>query len=94
VNTRAVGFEKELVMRALNAITLLLIIIGGLNWGLIGVFDFDLVTAIFGNGPADADSASTLSRIVYILVAVSALYQLIPLGRIFSSDHISYRTAT
>ena len=60
-------------MRVINIITLILVIIGGINWGLMGLAQFDLVATLFG-GP---DSA--LSRIVYILVGVSALWQLIPL---------------
>ena len=61
-------------MRAINVLTLVLLIVGGLNWGLVGLFDFDLVAAIFGE-------MSPLSRIVYALVGASALYQLIPLFR-------------
>jgi uncharacterized membrane protein YuzA (DUF378 family) len=64
-------------MRAINLITLFLLIVGGLNWGLVGLFDFDLVAALFGE-------MSTLSRLVYILVGVSAVWQLIPLVRGFS----------
>lgn len=52
---------------ALYWISLLLVIIGGLNWGLIGFFDYNLVEAIFG-----IDSA--LSNIIYDLVGISALY--------------------
>ena len=59
-------------MKPLNITTLLLVIVGGLNWGLVGLFQFDLVAAIFGAG-------SALSRIVYILVGLSALWQLGPL---------------
>jgi uncharacterized membrane protein YuzA (DUF378 family) len=59
-------------MRAINTITLLLLIIGGLNWGLVGLFGFDLVATIFGK-------MSVLSRIVYVLVGLSALYQIVPL---------------
>jgi uncharacterized membrane protein YuzA (DUF378 family) len=59
-------------MRAINTLTLLLLIIGGLNWGLVGLFGFDLVATIFGE-------MSVLSRIVYVLVGLSALYQIIPL---------------
>lgn len=61
-------------MRVLNTITLILLIVGGLNWGLVGLFDFDLVAAIFGE-------MSVLSRIVYVLVGLAALWQLIPLFR-------------
>jgi len=56
-------------MKALKLISQILIIVGGLNWGLIGLFSFDLVAAIFGE-------MSVLSRIVYTLVGISALYQL------------------
>jgi uncharacterized membrane protein YuzA (DUF378 family) len=59
-------------MRAITTITLVLLIVGGLNWGLVGLFGFDLVAALFGE-------MSLLSRIVYSLVGLSALWQLIPL---------------
>lgn len=61
-------------MRAVNTITLVLLIVGGLNWGLVGLFNFDLVAALFGE-------MSPLSRIVYVLVGASAVWQLIPLFR-------------
>lgn len=61
-------------MRALNLITLVLLIVGGLKWGLVGLFDFDLVAALFGE-------QSTLSRIVYVLVGVSAVWQIIALAK-------------
>jgi len=48
-------------------IALILLVVGGLNWLLVGVFQWDLVAAIFGAG-------AILSRIVYALVGVSALY--------------------
>jgi uncharacterized protein len=44
-----------------------LMVVGGINWGLVGLFDFDLVAAIFGSG-------SPASRIVYSLVALCTLY--------------------
>jgi uncharacterized protein len=59
-------------MRAINALTLVLLIVGGLNWGLVGLFGFDLVAALFGE-------MSMLSRIVYTLVGASALWQIVPL---------------
>ena len=61
-------------MKALNLITLLLAIVGGINWGLVGLAEFDLVAAIFGDG-------SSLSRLVYVVVGASALYQLVPFFR-------------
>jgi uncharacterized membrane protein YuzA (DUF378 family) len=66
-------------MRALNIITLLLIIVGGLNWLLVGLFQFDLVAAILGGQTA------VLARAVYVLVGLSAIWQLIPLVRSFDS---------
>jgi len=48
-------------------ICMVLIVVGGLNWLLVGVFDFNLVAAIFG-------AMSVISKIVYILVGVAALY--------------------
>src|SRR3546814_19855750 len=61
-------------MRTLNIVTLILLIIGGLNWGLVGLFEFNLVAAIFGE-------MSLLSQIIYILVGLSALWQIIALAR-------------
>lgn len=55
-------------MNVLNKVFLTLLIIGGVNWGLIGLFQFDLVATIFGG------MASLVSRIVYTLVGISALY--------------------
>jgi len=66
-------------MKAVNFITLLLVIVGGLNWGFVGLFGFDLVAAIFGSG-------SALSRLVYVLVGVSAAWQIMPLIKIASAD--------
>jgi uncharacterized membrane protein YuzA (DUF378 family) len=66
-------------MRGLEIITLILVIIGGIVWGLIGLFSWNLVAVIFDGW------APWLSRIIYILVGLSALYQLIPLSRKMSS---------
>lgn len=54
-----------------NLIAYIILIIGGLNWGLIGIFNFNLVTSIFGAYPAVG------SIIVYILVALSAIWLII-----------------
>lgn len=54
-------------LNALDWIALVLVIVGGLNWGLVGLFKFDLVAAIFGD-------MSALSRIVYTLVGLAAVY--------------------
>lgn len=62
-------------LKALDWIALILIVVGGLNWGLVGAFKFDLVAAIFGE-------LSAISRIVYILVGLSAIYMLFMLGKL------------
>ncbi|NRP11696.1 hypothetical protein XMM379_002390 [Aliiroseovarius sp. xm-m-379] len=54
--------------------TLILVCIGGVNWGLVGLANFDLVAALLGD-------MSILSRIVYLLVGVSAVYQLVGASR-------------
>ncbi|MCQ2549620.1 MAG: DUF378 domain-containing protein [Lachnospiraceae bacterium] len=54
-------------MKVFNYCALTIAIIGAVNWGLVGMFDFDLVAVIFGN-------MSWLSRIVYTLVGISGLY--------------------
>jgi uncharacterized protein len=64
-------------MNVVDWIAMVLLIVGGINWGLVGLFDFNLVAAIFGD-------MSVLSRLVYILVGASAvwcLYTATKLGR-------------
>jgi uncharacterized membrane protein YuzA (DUF378 family) len=80
-------------MKALNLFTLLLVIVGALNWGLMGLFQVDLVATIFG-GPQAA-----LSRIIYILVGLSGLYQLVPFfgamgSRTDNPQHVGTRHAS
>jgi uncharacterized membrane protein YuzA (DUF378 family) len=62
-------------MKTLNLVTLVLLIVGGLNWGLVGAFQFDLVATLFGGQDA------LLSRVVYLLVGLSALWQAVALVR-------------
>jgi len=57
-------------MKGINVLILALLVVGGLNWGLVGLFNFDLVAAIFG-------TMSALSRIVYGIVGLSALVYLV-----------------
>lgn len=57
-------------MDTMKWIALILVVVGGLNWGLVGAFDFNLVSALFGD-------MSMLSRIVYVLVGLSAIYMLV-----------------
>ncbi len=56
-------------LNAIDWVAIILLAVGGLNWGLVGAFDFDLVAAILGD-------MSALSRIVYVVVGVCALYVL------------------
>lgn len=53
-------------MKAFYAIVLTLVIIGGLNWGLVGLFNYNLVDSLFG-------SATWLSRIIYTIVGIAAI---------------------
>jgi uncharacterized membrane protein YuzA (DUF378 family) len=64
-------------MKPLNLLAALLIIIGGLNWGLVAVANFDLVAALTGAGSFGNKNA--LGSIIYGLVGVAALYQALTL---------------
>lgn len=55
-------------IKMFDKIALTLLVIGGLNWGLVGIFSFDLVAWLFGG------TGAMLSRIVYVLVALSAIW--------------------
>ena len=57
-------------MRYLNAVALLLVIVGAVNWLLVGLFKFDLVAALTGN---TFGQTSPLSSLIYILVGISAI---------------------
>jgi uncharacterized protein len=61
-------------MKTVNILTLTLVIIGGLNWLMVGLFQFDLVAALFGGETAG------LSRLVYVVVGLSAIWQIWPLS--------------
>jgi uncharacterized membrane protein YuzA (DUF378 family) len=62
-------------LTVLDWVALVLVIIGGLNWGLVGIFNFDLVASIFG-------VMSAISQIVYVLVGLSALYLALITGKL------------
>lgn len=63
-------------MKIIDTIALVLIIIGAINWGLIGIFNFNLVETIFGG-------MSIITRVIYILVGISGLWGI---KLIFSRD--------
>ena len=58
------------MMKIVNKIALILIIVGALNWGLVGLFSFDLVAWIFGSATA------ILSRIIYTLIALAGIWSI------------------
>ncbi|MBR5227985.1 MAG: DUF378 domain-containing protein [Clostridia bacterium] len=62
-------------MKIINCIALVLVIIGAINWGLIGAFNFNLVDFLFGVG-------TMLSRIIYGLVGIAGLWSLTFFGRL------------
>lgn len=60
----------------MNVLAWLLVIIGAINWGLIGFFQFDLVAAIFGG------QSAVLSRIIYALVGLAGLWSIMLFSRV------------
>ncbi|MEN2767564.1 DUF378 domain-containing protein [Ornithinibacillus xuwenensis] len=66
-------------MNGIQRFALALVIIGAINWGLIGLFEFDLVATIFGGGEQDAG----LARVIYSLVGLSGL---VALTLLFKTD--------
>lgn len=56
-------------MKIVDVIVAALLIIGGLNWGLVGIFQFDIIAALFGGENA------LISRLIYIVVGLAAVYQ-------------------
>lgn len=67
-------------MKALNLISLIVLIIGGLNWLLVGLFEYDVVSDIFGG------STEVGAKIVYTIVGVAALYALTLLTKVAKDD--------
>ena len=59
-------------MRTFDVVVAILLVVGGLNWGLVGLFNFDLVETLFASIPA-------VQQAVYVLVGLSAVYQIIGL---------------
>jgi uncharacterized protein len=67
-------------MKALNVISLVLIILGGLNWLSVGLFEYDVISEIFG-GTDDVGS-----RIVYTVIGIAALYAIALLPKVAQED--------
>jgi len=70
-------------MRILNIVTLVLLVIGGLNWGLFGLTQYDFVAALFSG----ADSL--VSRIIYTVIGAAAVWQLMPLFKSFTVGEVA-----
>lgn len=67
-------------MKALDYTALIVAIVGAVNWGLIGIFNFNLVELIFGN-------MTWIARIIYTLVGICGLYTISFFGRIQNSSN-------
>ena len=81
-NNSAGGYRvapKASSLNVIDWIALILMIVGGINWGLVGAFNIDLVAALFGN-------MSGLARAVYILVGLAALYGIVLMIRLGRND--------
>ena len=81
-NNSAGGYRAAPKSSALNVIdwiALILMIVGGINWGLVGAFNIDLVAALFGE-------MSGLARAVYVLVGLAALYGIVLTIRLGRND--------
>jgi uncharacterized membrane protein YuzA (DUF378 family) len=75
-------------MRTATLVTLILLIVGGLNWLLVGVFQFDLVAALFGGQTAP------ISRLVYVIVGLCAIWQLIKIPSLYEDRTTATTTTT
>jgi uncharacterized membrane protein YuzA (DUF378 family) len=78
-------------MNALSKTLIVIAIIGALNWGLIGFFNFNLVDAIFGGGSAEETSA--ISRVIYAIVGLAGLAGLAMLPRLHEEGRTHERLA-
>lgn len=72
---RAAVREGQSAMSAVDYIAMALLIIGGLNWAMVGLFDVDVVASIFGPG-------SPATRIVYVIVGLAALWSIYTTAKI------------
>lgn len=57
-------------MKSAHKLSFILLVVGGLNWGLVGLFDYNLVSMLFGGYPM-------LEQIIYVLVGFAALYMML-----------------
>ncbi|MFP4316266.1 MAG: DUF378 domain-containing protein [Desulfovibrionales bacterium] len=64
-------------MKTIDVIAFVLVVIGAINWGLVGLFGFNLVAAIFGE-------MSVLTRIIYVLVGIAGIYEAVAVKAMIS----------
>jgi uncharacterized membrane protein YuzA (DUF378 family) len=64
-----VFMKKHECMHTISIIALILLLIGGISWGLVGAFGVEIISSVFGMG-------STLTNIIYILIGISALWKI------------------
>ncbi len=67
--------DKEKALSIANTVAPILVSIGAINWGLIGLFEYNFIEEVFSDG-GSALSTSTLAKVIYILIGVSAIYTL------------------
>ena len=78
---RRSGIDQSMARRmgAFDWLAMVLMIIGGINWGLVGLMNIDLVAALFGDG-------TTAARVVYALVGLASLYSIYTLSKMASDN--------
>lgn len=74
-------------MKAIDVVAAVLLVVGGLNWGLWGAFEFDLVAALLGG------STAILAKVVYVLVGLAAVYQAVSIKGIWARWNVRPRGA-
>ena len=77
-------------MKVVDVIAAVLLVVGGLNWGLVGIAQFDLVAFICGG--LEFGSVNALSRLIYIVVGVAAVYQAVSVKAIQRRWHMQLAT--
>jgi uncharacterized protein len=70
-------------MSKVDAVTLALLVVGGANWGLVALAEFDLVATVFG---MEFGETNVASRVVYALVGLSAIWQAVRLPAVARAD--------
>ncbi len=68
-------------LRIVNLFTLLVVILGGINWGLVGAFRFDVIALLFGRGAERTSNPTLTTQAFYVLIGICAAWQLVLLFR-------------